>query len=119
VLVARGVDAGQVFHCATGSACRFPGNDRPVSGPHPDRSSYGSFLTFRDPDGNSWLLQEVSTRLPGRVDGDATYASAHDLSQALQRAAAAKGQHGVQAHQPDQEWADALAEYLVREQSGG
>src|SRR3712207_752341 len=74
-LVARGVEVTQVFHCESGYACRYPGNDAPVPGPHPDRATYGSFLSFRDPDGNSWLMQEITTRFPGRVDGDTTYAS--------------------------------------------
>jgi catechol 2,3-dioxygenase-like lactoylglutathione lyase family enzyme len=65
-LIARGVDASEVFHCASGFACRFPGGDQPVSGPHPDRDTYASFLTFGDPDGNGWILQEVTTRFPGR-----------------------------------------------------
>jgi hypothetical protein len=92
-LVAHGVEPSDVFHCSTGYACRFPGNDAPVSGPDPHRRTYGSFLTSTDPDGNDWLLQEVTTRFPGRVAGDTTYASAGDLSQALQRAAAAHGEY--------------------------
>src|SRR5580658_10056987 len=75
-LIAHGVDASEVFHCASGYACRFPGNDGRVNGPQPERGSYGSFVSFHDPDGNGWLLQEVTTRLPGRVAGDTTYASA-------------------------------------------
>jgi catechol 2,3-dioxygenase-like lactoylglutathione lyase family enzyme len=85
-LVAHGVEASEVFHCEKGYVCRFPGNQGRVGGPHPERGSYGSFLSFSDPDGNSWLLQEVTTRLPGRVADNATYASAADLSQALKRA---------------------------------
>jgi catechol 2,3-dioxygenase-like lactoylglutathione lyase family enzyme len=86
-LVARGVDASEVFHRAG------PGQP-PVSGPDPARSSYRSFATFRDPDGNEWLLQEVTTRLPGRVDPRATsFASTSDLADALRRASAAHGEH--------------------------
>ncbi len=66
-LIARGIDASEVFHCASGTGCRFPGIDVRVSGPHPERLSYGSFVLFKDPDGNGWLLQEVTERLPGRV----------------------------------------------------
>ena len=66
-LVANGADATEVFHCATGTGCRFPGIDVRVSGPHPERLSYASFVSFKDPDGNGWLLQEVTERLPGRV----------------------------------------------------
>jgi catechol 2,3-dioxygenase-like lactoylglutathione lyase family enzyme len=66
-LVAQGIDSSGIFHCASGTGCRFPGIDLRVSGPHPERLSYGSFVSFRDPDGNGWLLQEVTQRLPGRV----------------------------------------------------
>jgi catechol 2,3-dioxygenase-like lactoylglutathione lyase family enzyme len=117
-LVVHGVEASEVFHCSTGYACRFPGNEGRVSGPHPEHSSYGSFLSFSDPDGNSWLLQEVTTRFPGRVAGDTTYASAADLSQALKRAAAAHGQHEARTGQSDPNWPDWYAEYMVSEQTG-
>jgi hypothetical protein len=117
-LVAHGVKASEVFHCAKGYACRFLGNQGRVSGPHPERGSYGSFLSFSDPDGNSWLLQEVTARLPGRVAGDTTYASAADLSQALKRAAAAHGQHEARTGQADPNWPDWYAEYMVSEQAG-
>jgi catechol 2,3-dioxygenase-like lactoylglutathione lyase family enzyme len=117
-LVAHSVEASEVFHCEKGYACRFPGNQGRVGGPHPERGSYGSFLSFRDPDGNSWLLQEVTTRLPGRVAGNATYASAADLSQALKRAAAAHGQHEARTGQADPNWPDWYAEYMVSERAG-
>jgi catechol 2,3-dioxygenase-like lactoylglutathione lyase family enzyme len=67
-LAARGVEVGPVFHCATGLACRFGGDDTEgrVAGAAPEQQSYASFATFRDPDGNGWLLQEITTRLPGR-----------------------------------------------------
>jgi catechol 2,3-dioxygenase-like lactoylglutathione lyase family enzyme len=117
-LIAHGVDASEVFHCSTGYACRFPGNDGRVSGPAPERGSYGSFVSFRDPDGNGWLLQEVTTRLPGRVAGDTTYGSAGDLSQALRRASAAHGQHEARTGKADPNWPDWYAEYMVREQAG-
>jgi hypothetical protein len=90
-LVANGVDASEVFHCETGTACRFTGIGARVSGAHPERLSYYSFASFSDPDGNGWLLQEVTKRLPGRVAGDTTYASVHDLAQAMVRAAKAHG----------------------------
>jgi catechol 2,3-dioxygenase-like lactoylglutathione lyase family enzyme len=117
-LIAHGVDASEVFHCATGYACRFPGNNGRVSGPAPERGSYGSFVSFQDPDGNGWLLQEVTTRLPGRVAGNTTYASAGDLSQALRRAVAAHGQHEKRIGYADPNWPDGYAEYMVREQAG-
>ena len=117
-LGAHGVDASEVFHCAKGYACRFPGNEGRVSGPQPERGSYGSLLSFSDPDGNSWLLQEVTTRFPGRVAGDTTYTSAADLSRALKRAAAAHGQHEARTGQADPNWPDWYAEYMVSEQAG-
>jgi catechol 2,3-dioxygenase-like lactoylglutathione lyase family enzyme len=117
-LVARSVKASQVFHCDAGTACRFPGVGARISGLHPERLSYSSFVSFTDPDGNSWLLQEVTQRLPGRVAGDATYASSHDLAQALIRAAKAHGQHEARIGKPDPNWPNWYAEYMVREQSG-
>jgi catechol 2,3-dioxygenase-like lactoylglutathione lyase family enzyme len=113
-LVRRGVEVSEVFHYAAGPA-PFGGQ---VSGLAPDHLSYGSYATFSDPDGNGWLLQEVTTRFPGRVAGDTTYASVYDLSQALRRAEAAHGQHEARTGQRDQNWPDWYAEYMVREQSG-
>jgi hypothetical protein len=107
-----------VFHCETGTACRFPGIGIRVNGPQTERLSYSSFVSFTDPDGNSWLLQEVTRRLPGRVAGDTTYASAHDLSQALRRAAMAHEEHEARTGKADPNWADWYAGYMVREQSG-
>jgi catechol 2,3-dioxygenase-like lactoylglutathione lyase family enzyme len=118
-LMARGVDVSEVFHCATGYACRFPGNDGRVSGPQPERGSYGSFVSFRDPDGNGWLLQEVTARLPGRVDPAATsFSSANDLASALRRAEAAHGEHERRIGHADPDWPDWYAEYMAREQAG-
>jgi hypothetical protein len=92
--------------------------DARLSGPAPERRSYGSWVSFSDPDGNAWLLQEITTRLPGRVAGDTTYASTSDLAQALRRAEAAHGQHEKRTGQRDQNWPDWYAEYMRREQSG-
>jgi hypothetical protein len=117
-LVARGVDASEVFHCAAGTGCRFPGIDVRITGPHPERLSYGSFASFKDPDGNGWLLQEVTKRLSGRVAGDTTYSSVRDLAQAMIRAAAAHGKLEARTGKADPNWADWYAEYMVREQSG-
>ena len=117
-LVSRGVRTSGVFHCETGYSCRFPGNDPQVPGRHPDRGTYGSFVTFNDPDGNTWILQEVTTRFPGRVEGDTTYASAGDLAQALKRAAAAHGEHEARTGQADADWPEWYADYMVREQRG-
>ena len=117
-LIAQGVDASEVFHCATGAACRFPGVGERVSGPHPERLSYNSFVAFTDPDGNGWLLQEVTKRLPGRVAGGTTYASVLDLTQAMIRASKAYGKRAAQIGYADTDWPARLAEYMVREQSG-
>ena len=117
-LVAHGVDASEVFHCATGTGCRFPGIDVRVSGPHPEHLSYGSFVSFKDPDGNSWVLQEVTKRLAGRVTGDTTYSSVRDLAQAMTRAAMAHGKHEARTGKADPNWPDWYAEFMVREQSG-
>jgi catechol 2,3-dioxygenase-like lactoylglutathione lyase family enzyme len=121
-LLGRGVEISEVFHDA-GSV--HAGTDEPylfgqlrVSGPDPEHRSYRSFASFSDPDGNGWLLQEITTRLPGRVAGDTTYASTSDLAQALRRAEAAHGQHEARTGQRDQNWPDWYAEYMVREQSG-
>ena len=118
----RGVDVSEIFHGESGV---YVGSDEPylfgnrrVSGPDPAHGSYRSFASFRDPDGNGWLLQEITTRLPGRVAGDTTYASAKDLAQALRRAAAAHGQHEARIGQADANWPDWYAEHMVREQSG-
>ena len=117
-LVAAGVDASEVFHCAQGYGCRYPGHDGRVAGRAPDGGTYGSFVTFGDPDGNGWILQEVTTRFPGRVAGDTTYTSASDLAQALRRAAAAHGEHEARTGEADANWPDWYAEYMVREQTG-
>src|SRR6266851_6630710 len=121
-LLGRGVEISEVFHDAGGV---YAGTDEPylfgrlrVSGPDHEHRSYRSFASFSDPDGNGWLFQEITTRLPGRVAGDTTYASASDLSQALHRAAAAHGQHEARTGQADPNWPDWYAEYMVREQSG-
>jgi catechol 2,3-dioxygenase-like lactoylglutathione lyase family enzyme len=121
-MLGRGVEISDVFHDAGGV---YAGPDEPylfgrlrVSGPDPEHRSYRSFASFRDPDGNGWLFQEITTRLPGRVAGNTTYASASDLSQALRRAAAAHGKHEARTGQADPNWPDWYAEYMVREQSG-
>ena len=117
-LVANGVEVSEVFHCAEGYGCRFPGQDGRVRGRAPGNGTYGSFLTFSDPDGNGWIVQEVTTRFPGRVEGETTYASAADLAQALRRAAAAHGEHEARTGQADAEWPAWYAEYMVKEQAG-
>ena len=111
-LVGRGVDVSEVFHRAG------PGQPA-LSGRDPQRHSYSSFATFSDPDGNSWLLQEVTARFPGRVDADGTtFTSPAELASALRRVAAAHGEHEKRTGQRDEDWPDWYAEYLVAEQAG-
>ena len=113
----RGAKVSEVFHEGTLGA-RFGQGDREV-GLASDRSSYGSFASFDDPDGNGWLLQEVTTRLPGRVDSSSTsFASTSDLASALRRAEAAHGEHEKRLGRADPDWPDWYADYMVREQSG-
>lgn len=108
-LVAAGIEV-TVFH---------RGPDGPVDGPDPDRGSYNSLASFSDPDGNAWLLQEVTTRLPGRVDTAVTsFGSARDLTTALRRAAAAHGKHEERTGEEDPNWPNWYAEYMAAEQSG-
>ena len=115
-LVGRGVDVSEVFHFA-GFNRIDP--DARLSGPAPERRSYGSWALFADPDGNSWLLQEITTRLPGRVVGDTTYGSLGDLKQALWRAATAHGEHEARTGgQRDENWPEWYAAYMVAEQAG-
>jgi catechol 2,3-dioxygenase-like lactoylglutathione lyase family enzyme len=111
-LVGRGADVGEIFHLAG------PGPP-PLSGRDPERHSYASHATFSDPDGNTWLLQEVTARLPGRVDADqTTFTSSTELAATLRRAAAAHGEHEKRTGKPDADWPDWYAEYIVREQAG-
>jgi catechol 2,3-dioxygenase-like lactoylglutathione lyase family enzyme len=119
-LVSHGVEAGEVFHeGAPGARFTMDGTDGRLSGPAPDDASYGSFVSFRDPDGNSWLFQEITTRLPGRVDQAATsFASASDLADAMRRASAAHGEHEKRIGEADANWPDWYARYMVAEQAG-
>ena len=109
-------DAGDVYN----------GPDEPylfgrvrVSGPDPERRTYRSFASFSDPDGNGWLLQEVTARLPGRVDADVTtFTSSTELASALRRAEAAHGEHERRIGKRDTDWPSWYAEYMIREQAG-
>ncbi|GAA4203044.1 VOC family protein [Microbispora amethystogenes] len=113
-----GADPSEVFHDA-GGVFHHAGTDARVPGADPQRGSYGSFLSFSDPDGNGWVLQEVTTRLPGRLDPFVTtFTSASDLAAALRRAAAAHGEHEARTGAEDPEWPDWYADYMVREQAG-
>src|SRR5437667_12477021 len=119
----RGVEISEVFHDA-GDV--HAGTDEPylfglrrLSGLDPEHRSYRSFASFSDPDGNGWLLQEVTARLPGRVEADTNFTSSSDLASALRRAATAHGEHEKRnGGQHDANWPDWYAEYIVKEQAG-
>ena len=122
-LLGRGVKVSEVFH----NEGVYVGSDEPylfgrlrVSGPDPEHRSYRSFASFGDPDGNGWLFQEITSRLPGRIDSAATsFASTNDLASALRRAEAAHGEHEKRAGgQRDENWPDWYADYMAREQAG-
>ena len=119
-LVARGVDVSEVFYPGTpGAQFRSDDTSGRVSGPAPDHASYSSFATFSDPDGNGWLLQEVTTRLPGRIDtAETAFASTADLVSALRRAAVAHGEHEKRIGEADDNWSDWYAAYMVAERAG-
>jgi catechol 2,3-dioxygenase-like lactoylglutathione lyase family enzyme len=119
-LLRRGAEVSEVYHCSTGFACRFDAwAEARVSGLAPGRSSYSSFASFRDPDGNGWLLQEVTARLPGRVNSsEVRFSSAADLAAALQRARAAHGAHERHLGDADAGWPDWYAAYILAEQTG-
>jgi catechol 2,3-dioxygenase-like lactoylglutathione lyase family enzyme len=119
-LLARGVEVSDVFHAVTPGAQFQPvGNSGRVSGPAPDHASYSSFATFGDPDGNGWLLQEITKRLPGRIEAEATtYASPNNLADALRRAEAAHSQHEALMGQSDKDWPDWYANFMTSEQHG-
>jgi catechol 2,3-dioxygenase-like lactoylglutathione lyase family enzyme len=109
-LVASGIEVSDLLHL---------GADGPVSGADPDHRSYFSLASFRDPDGNSWLLQEVTTRLPGRVDaGQTSFGSSSDLASAMRRASVAHGEHEKRIGAADENWPDWYADYMVAEQAG-
>ena len=122
-LLRRGVTVSEVFH---GAADVYAGPDEPylfgrirVNGPDPEHRSYRSFASFSDPDGNGWLFQEITTRLPGRIDATVTtFASATDLASALRRAEAAHGEHEKRLGKRDENWPDWYAAYMVAEQAG-
>lgn len=116
-LIGRGAAVSEVFHFD--HELRVTGTQGRLPGPDPERRSYGSWASFTDPDGNGWLLQEVTTRLPGRIDSTATtFASVTDLASAMRRAEAAHGEHEKRTGQRDANWADWYAAYMVAEQSG-
>jgi catechol 2,3-dioxygenase-like lactoylglutathione lyase family enzyme len=109
-LVAKGINVSEVFHGSPFSR---------ISGPDPERKSYGSYVSFEDPDGNVWIVQEVTHRLPGRIDpATTTFASANDLASAMRRAEAAHGEHEKRNGQHDANWPDWYAAYIAAEQAG-
>ncbi len=119
-LTARGAGVSEVFHAGTPGAQFQPdGTSGRLAGRAPDHASYRSFATFSDPDGNGWLLQEITTRLPGRIGAAETaFASTADLASALVRAAAAHGEHEKRIGKADPDWPDWYAAYMVAEQAG-
>ncbi len=110
-LMEAGIEVSEIFHL---------GPNGPVSGPDPEHRTYRSLASFSDPDGNSWLLQEITTRLPGRIDtGVTSFESASDLASALRRAEAAHGEHEKRSGgQRDANWPDWYAAYMAAEQAG-
>jgi catechol 2,3-dioxygenase-like lactoylglutathione lyase family enzyme len=107
---AAGIKVNEVYHL---------GANGKAAGVDPERHSYRSFASFQDPDGNRWLLQEITTRLPGRIDPSTTsYGSASDLESALRRVETAHGEHEKRTGERDENWPKWYAEYLVAEQSG-
>ena len=119
-LAMLGAKVSEVFHAGTPGAQFQPdGASGRVSGPAPDHASYGSFATFSDPDGNGWLLQEITTRLPGRIDPASTsFTSASDLASAMRRASMAHGEHEKRIGEADANWPGWYARYMVAEQAG-
>ncbi len=119
-LIACGAQVSEVFHAGMPGAQFQPqGTSGRASGPAPDHASYGSFATFSDPDGNGWLLQEVTARLPGRIDAAETaFASTTDLANAMRRASAAHGEHEKRIGKADANWPDWYAAYMAAEQAG-
>jgi catechol 2,3-dioxygenase-like lactoylglutathione lyase family enzyme len=112
-LASKGVNASEVFH---GSPFSPAGR---ISGPDPERQSYRSYVAFEDPDGNAWIVQEVTRRAPGRIDpATTTFASANDLASAMRRAAAAHSEREKSNGQRDANWPDWYAAYIAAEQAG-
>ena len=116
-LAARGITVSEVFHEGSLGDRFHP--DARVAGRAPDDATYGSFASFSDPDGNTWLFQEITSRLPGRIDVGATsFGATEELASALRRAAAAHGEHETRTGAPDANWPDWYAAYIAAEQAG-
>ena len=109
-LVALGIEVSEFFH--VGESGSSPGLD-------PERRTYSSRASFDDPDGNIWILQEITARLPGLVDGGATsFGTVGDLAGAMRRASAAHEEHEKRIGQKDASWPDWYAGYMVAEATG-
>ena len=109
-LSAGGIQVNEVYHIGSGGR---------ASGLDPERGSYRSWASFSDPDGNVWVFQEVTTRLPGRVDPGATsFGSASDLASAMRRAEAAHGEHEKRTGEADPNWPAWYAQFMVAEAAG-
>ena len=115
-LSAGGAEVSDVFHDA-GGVFHHADDEARVSGPAEGHADYGSFASFSDPDGNGWMLQEINTRLPGRVTG-ASFDSPAELAQALERAKDAHAEHEQRTGEADAAWPAWYAEYMVKEQTG-
>jgi catechol 2,3-dioxygenase-like lactoylglutathione lyase family enzyme len=109
-LLERGIGASEPFHRAASGEL--------VPGPDPEGRSYATFVSFKDPDGNEWQVQEIKKRLPGRVHGETDFESPKELAGALRRAESAHGRHEARTGQRDQDWPNWYADYMAREQSG-
>jgi catechol 2,3-dioxygenase-like lactoylglutathione lyase family enzyme len=119
-LIARGAEVSEAFHPGEpGAQFRPEGAGDRAGGLDPERATYGSFATFSDPDGNRWLVQEVTTRLPGRIDAaETSFASLSDLANAMRRAESAHGEHEARTGERDENWPDWYASYMIAEQHG-
>ncbi len=122
-LLERGIEVSETFHSEgvyNGSDETYLFGSVRINGPDPEHRTYRSFASFKDPDGNGWLFQEITARLPGRIDSAATaFASAADLAEAMRRASKAHGEHEARnGGQRDENWSEWYASYMVAEQSG-
>jgi catechol 2,3-dioxygenase-like lactoylglutathione lyase family enzyme len=119
-LIARGAQVSEAFHPGQPGAQFQPdGTGDRAAGTDPERATYGSFATFSDPDGNRWLVQEITSRLPRRVDAtETTFASTSDLATAMRRAEAAHGEHEARIGERDENWPAWYASYMIAEQHG-
>lgn len=112
-LFARGVEVSEVFHTLKPGAQFRPESDGRASGPDPGSRSYSSFVTFSDPDGNTWLFQEITTRLPGRGLGNL------DVSTLTELLVETEQHHGeYEPTAPKHHWSGWYAAYMVARQDG-